>query len=117
MMAMKALEGFEARVLRQVKSTDTRITLSAGDAAKLNAVGTGNYAYLTIKDPVSREVVKYHHTDDWGSGRSRVEVPIDRDAGGSGAKNFCAFACVKHEASVPFLTDFITGLIQANGGV
>lgn len=111
-MALKALEGFKSRVLHPIKPGDTSIVLRSGDAIKLNQVGVGNHAYFTVEDPVSREVIRYDHTQDWGTGNSREEVPVIRDAGNTGAKNLSMFSCVRHEVSVPFLTDFVTDLIN-----
>lgn len=116
-MALTPMEDYRVHVRAPVRANDTYVVLSAPDAQKLNAVGSGNHTYLTLTSPLGSEVIRYDHSSDWGTGAARVQVPVARDQSGRGAMNFPAYSCLLHTVSAPFLADFITGLVGGGNGV
>lgn len=100
-MTIRSMEGFEVRTYRKIRANSDSITLSAGEARRLNKVGKDNHVYLVVQDPLHREVVRYEHTEDWGTGASHVAIPVERDVANMGRKNFGTFACLRYELTMP----------------
>lgn len=94
-MALVILQGFEARVRRQIKADQDYITLTSGDAKRLNDVGSGNHTYFVVADAMRFEVMRYDHTDDWGTGHSYYKVPVTRGISDDGPQNFAAYSCLR----------------------
>jgi hypothetical protein len=115
-MSIAILTGFRSTLRYRLVSSDTAISIPRADAIKLNAIGIGNYTYLTIKDRTRSEIVRYDHTADWDSADPAVvQVPVTRDAGGSGAQNFAYGACVLWEVNGLYINDYIREILAVPG--
>lgn len=110
------LNGFRTSLRVRLVVSDTTIAIPRGDAIKLNAVGIGNYTYLTIRDRNRSEVVRYEHSADWDNADPAVvQLPVLRDADGMGPKNFAYGACVLWEVNGSYINDYIRE--RLDGGV
>lgn len=112
-MALAILNGFRTSLRLRLIVSDSAISIPRADAIKLNALGIGNYTYLTIKDRTRSEVVRYDHAADWDSSDPAVvQVPVTRDADGMGPKNFAYGACVLWEVNGTYINDHIATYID-----
>lgn len=105
------LDGFRAHLKAKLNASDSYITLTRSDAMKLNAVGLDNHVYLTVRDRVNSEIVKYTHADNWTTAdESVVQVPVERNVRGLGAKNFPYGTCVTSEVNSLYISDLVSSL-------
>jgi hypothetical protein len=110
-MPVNYITSLSIKALKPIKPADNTITVSRSDAAKLNAVGVGNYTDLTLRligqNDVS-EVVRYNHTQDiTGTGTSMVDVIVMRDVHNTGRRSFSVFTCARAELSQQDILDIV----------
>lgn len=112
-MAIAFLDNFAACIQGPLAPSSLTLRMRRQDAVALNNVGVGGYVYLQLEDRVVGEVVKYTHTADIPAGVGIVEVPVDRDAGGTGAKNFPCLTKVCFRINSVVLVDYVNQQIAA----
>lgn len=105
---VKIIDGYRAILKAKLVASAASITITRDDAIKLNPVGVGNYTYLTIRDRVNTEIVRYDHVEDWvASDPALIQLPVTRNMRGLGAKNFPYGACITSEVNSLYIDDLI----------
>lgn len=116
-MSVRSLDNFQVNIARGLRQGDNEIALRRGDAILLNAVGVGNHIYLTLRDRVKSEVVRYDHVEDWDTtDPSVVMVPVTRNVSGTGARSFAFGTCLTGEVTSFYLRDLVAEM-GGGGGV
>lgn len=102
------LDGYRATLRFKARATDGYLTITRAEAMRLNAVGIGNHVYLSVRDRVNYELVRYDHVSDWdASDPQTIQLPVTRNAAGLGAKNFAVGACITSEVNSLYIQDLI----------
>lgn len=107
----------DVKLVKTAHSADDFIWVSGADAVKLNTIGVGNHINLTISDNRACETVRYYHTTNWATTSSVKQIPVIRDAGATGRRNFGVHTCVIASWSVTQLTEFIEQLIAQHASI
>ena len=102
-----AKDCLDLKLVKTAHAADDFIWVSGGDAVKLNSIGVGNYINLTISDNRACETVRYDHVANWPATSAPKQLPVVRDVGATGRKNFGVNTCVVADWSVAQLTEYI----------
>ena len=102
-----AKDCLDLKLVKTAHAADEFIWVSGGDAVKLNSIGVGNYINLTISDNRACETVRYDHVANWPATSAPKQLPVVRDVGATGRKNFGVNTCVVADWSVAQLTEYI----------
>ena len=97
----------DLKLVKTAHAADDFIWVSGGDAVKLNSIGVGNYINLTLSDNRACETVRYDHVANWPATSTPKQIPVIRDVGATGRKNFGVNTCVVADWSVTQLTEYI----------
>lgn len=107
-MSVKNLDNYRATIARGLRQTDVEVALRRGDAILLNVTGVGNHVYLTLRDRIKSEVVRYDHIADWdATDPTTVMVPVTRDVSGLGPRSFAFGTCIQGEVTSFYVDDKI----------
>ena len=107
---VRVLDGYRATLRYRAMASDGYLTITRAEAIKLNAVGVGNHVYLSVRDRVNYELVRYDHVADWdASDPATIQLPVLRNAAGLGAKNFSVGACITSEVNSLYIIDLVDG--------
>ena len=101
------------KLVKTAHAADDFIWVSGADAVKLNSLGVGNYINLTISDNRACETVRYDHVANWPATSAPKQLPVIRDVGATGRKNFGVNSCAVADWSVTQITEYIE---QVAGG-
>ena len=97
----------DLKLVKTAHAADNFIWVSGGDAVKLNSIGVGNYINLTLSDNRACETVRYDHVATWPATSAPKQLPVIRDVGATGRKNFGVNSCAVADWSVTQLTEYI----------
>lgn len=99
------------KLAKVLAAADDFIWVSGADAVKLNTIGVGNYINLTISDNRGCETIRYDHVAAWPATGAMKQIPVLRDVGGTGRRNFGVHSCVVADWSVTQVTELIEQLL------
>ena len=97
----------DLKLVKTAHAADNFIWVSGGDAVKLNSIGVDNYINLTLSDNRACETVRYDHVATWPATSAPKQLPVIRDVGATGRKNFGVNSCAVADWSVTQLTEYI----------
>jgi hypothetical protein len=83
-----------------ITPTDTAVSISSIDAAKVNALPIGGFTYLTFNDGTRMETVKYTHNAVIVVTPGTMSIMVDRGQLGTTAKSWPIKSCLKTQLTV-----------------
>ena len=104
----------DLKLSKTLQGGDNVLSVSGSDALKLNSIGIGNYINLTVTDNRACETVRYDHVVDFPATGTVKSIPVLRDVGATGRRNFGVHSCVVADWSVTQVVELINQLL---GGV
>ena len=97
---LKLIDNLTLVLSAGITPTDTAVTVSSIDAAKLNALTVGRFTYLTFNTGSRMETVKYTHTLPLVIVPGTMALLVARAQLGTTAKSWPVKSCLKTEMTV-----------------
>lgn len=100
----------DLKLAKTLQGGDDFIWVSGSDAVKLNGIGVDNHINLTITDNRACETVRYDHITNWPATGTMKQIPVMRDMGATGRRNFGVYSCVVADWSVTQIVELIESI-------
>lgn len=98
------IDGLRLTLKEGLSATSVAMTVDGASAARLNLLGIGNHIFLTIRNGLVSEVVKFTLTELLPLNQNKITIAIERNVNGIGVFNFPSCACVEADMN---LSNFI----------